>query len=294
MKFVQVLAAVAFLSLSVFTAVANNAEAPKEIKLWPEGKGGEGAASVSLFYHEPAESAAGTAPRPAVVVCPGGGYGMVVMSYEGNDIAKWFADNGCAGFVLKYRVAPHKHPAQMHDVQRAIQHVRANAKTLGVDPQRIGVIGFSAGGHLAATAGTHFQDADPKATDPVLKVSSRPDFLVLAYPVISMIDGVTHAGSKRNLLGAEPPAELVDKMSLEKQVTKKTPPTFILQTNEDKIVPAENAILFYSALRKAGVPAEFHSYQRGGHGVGLGRHEGSKSWPSLLKSWLVHHKFMAE
>ena len=259
------------------------AAGPVEIKLWPEGEGGAGAEKASVFLHLPAE---GKANGSAIVVCPGGGYGMVVMSYEGHDIARWFAGQGFVGAVLKYRVKT-QHPAPMHDVQRAMRFLRANAQRYGIDPKRIGVIGFSAGGHLAATAGTKIAAAKPDATDPLGRVSSRPDFMVLAYPVISMTDGVTHAGSKRNLLGVNPPAELVEAMSLEKQVTAKTPPTFILQTDQDKVVPAENSILFYSALRKAGVPAEFHSYRSGPHGVGLGRHDGSKSWPGLLKDWLA-------
>ena len=213
------------------------------------------------------------------------------MSYEGHDIAKWFAERGMVGIVLKYRVKT-KHPAPMHDIQRAMQYVRANAANYMIDQKRIGVIGFSAGGHLAATAGTKICDAKPDSADPVERVSSRPDFMILAYPVISMIDGVTHAGSKNNLLGADPPKDLVDSMSLEKQVTKNTPPTFILQTDQDKVVPAENSILFYSALRKAGVPAEFHSYREGPHGVGLGRHEASKSWPGLLEDWLKRLKIL--
>jgi acetyl esterase/lipase len=271
------------LCLAIASSALQAAE-PTEIKLWPEGSGGQGAEKVSLFLHQPE---ADSANRPAIIVCPGGGYGMVVMSYEGHDIAAWFAARGFVAFVLKYRVAPHQHPSQMHDVQRAMRYVRANAETYKVDPQRIGVIGFSAGGHLAATAGTKIADAEPESPDAVQRVGSRPDFLILAYPVISMIDGVTHAGSRKNLLGEHPAAELVASMSLEKQVTKTTPPTFILQTDADKVVPAENAILFYSALRKAGVPAEFHSYREGPHGVGLGRHERSKSWPGLLTDWLA-------
>ncbi|MGI9240646.1 MAG: alpha/beta hydrolase [Verrucomicrobiales bacterium] len=262
---------------------------PTEIPLWPDGLGGDGAGEVSLFAHLPD---AGEGLRPAIVVCPGGGYGGVVMSYEGNEVAEWFADLGFAAFVLRYRVAPHHHPAQMHDVQRAMQFVRAGAADYSIDPQRIGVIGFSAGGHLAAMAGTKFAEADPASPDPVMRVSSRPDFMILAYPVISTEEGVGHAGSTRNLLGSDPSDELLESMSLEKQVTAETPPTFIFQTDQDKIVPAENSILFYSALRRAGVSAEFHSFREGPHGVGLGRHEGSKIWSKLLQIWLERSAYL--
>ena len=264
---------------------------PTEIKLWPDGRGGDGAEKVLLFAHVP-EAPAPEGGRPAIVVCPGGGYGGVVMSYEGHEIAKWFADRGFAAFVLSYRVAPYHYPSQLHDVQRALQFVRAKAVEFSVDAQRIGVIGFSAGGHLAGMAGTKVSAADPTATDPIKRVSSRPDFMILAYPVISMKDGVGHAGSRHNLLGAEPSAELIESVSLETQVRPDTPPTFIFQTDADTVVAAENSILFYSALRKAGVAAEFHSFREGPHGVGLDRHEGSKIWPELLRIWLERSGFL--
>ncbi|MFT5104653.1 MAG: acetyl esterase/lipase [Verrucomicrobiales bacterium] len=273
----------AFTSLAC-TALLGAAE-PEEIKLWPAGEGGTGAEKASLSAHLPEHP--GDKLRPAVVVCPGGGYGSVVMSYEGHEIAKWFAERGFAAFVLKYRVAPHLHPAPMHDVQRAMQFVRANAAEHKIDPQRIGVIGFSAGGHLAATAGTKIVDAEEKAKDPLQRVSSRPDFMILAYPVISMLEGgVGHAGSARNLLGDPASKELREEMSLEKQVTKRTPPTFIFQTDEDKVVRAENSVLFYLALRKVRVPAELHIFREGVHGAGLGRQESSKAWPALLEKWM--------
>ena len=171
--------------------------------------------------------------------------------------------------MLSYRVAPYHYPSQLHDVQRALQFVRAQAAEFSVDAQRIGVIGFSAGGHLAGMAGTKVAAADPAATDPIKRVSSRPDFMILAYPVISMKDGVGHAGSRHNLLGADPSAEL-DRVGIAKtQVRPDTPPTFIFQTDADTVVTAENSILFYSALRKAGVAAEFHSFREGHTGSGL-------------------------
>ena len=264
---------------------------PAEIKLWPEGKGGDGAEKVSLFAHLPGGEKRGSALRPAVIVCPGGGYGGVVMSYEGHEVAKWFVQQGFVAFVLKYRVAPHRHPLPMHDVQRAVQWVRSSAGEHQVDPQRIGVIGFSAGGHLAATAGTKVAAPEAGADDPVLRVSSRPDFMVLAYPVISMAEGVGHAGSRRNLLGAEAGEPLVESMSLEKQVTAKTPPTFLFHTSADTVVHVENSLRFYAALKRAGVDGELHVYREGPHGVGLDRHPGTESWPGLLKTWLQRSGF---
>jgi len=248
------------------------------IKLWPDGQGGSGAAGVTLTMHRPAT---GTENGAAVIICPGGGYGMCVMSYEGNDIGRWFAARGVSAFVLRYRVAPHKHPLPGNDVRKAIARVRKEAATFEIDPNRIGVMGFSAGGHLAATAGTRFD-----------KDESRPDFMILAYPVISMEKGVTHMGSRRNLLGEAASPELVREMSLETQVTRHTPPTFIFQTDQDRAVPAENALRFVSALRKVGISCEFHLFREGRHGVGLGRHEGSSKWPGLLEDWLQRSGYL--
>lgn len=212
-----------------------------------------------------------------------------MMSYEGNDVARWFNRFGVSAAVLRYRLAPRYHdPAMLQDVRRAVRHLRANAAALGISPKRIGVMGFSAGGHLAASSGVHFEAGQPEAEDPVDQQSSRPDFLILAYPVISMKDGTTHSGSRNNLLGANPTAEAIDRMSLETRVTAETPPTFLFHTGEDAAVPAENSLLFYSALRKAGVPGELHLFRAGPHGVGLDRFEDTKAWPDLLKSWMEH------
>ncbi len=265
----------ALLSLPFIPVAAPAAETAP---LWPEGEGGEGASAVTLTLHRPAE---GEANGCAVVICPGGGYGMCVMSYEGNEVGEWFAARGVTAFVLKYRVAPHRHPLPGDDVREAVRHVRAGAEGYGVDPARIGVMGFSAGGHLAATAATMFE------TD-----AQRPDFSILAYPVISMREGVTHAGSRRNLLGDPAPEALVAALSADERVTPRTPPAFVFQTDGDKAVPAENALRYVAALRRAGVACEFHLFQEGGHGVGLGRHEGSAKWPGLLEDWLRRGGFL--
>ena len=203
-------------------------------------------------------------------------------------MAEWVNTLGVAGFVLRYRIAPrYHHPAPITDAQRAIRMVRSRAKEWKIDSQRIGIIGFSAGGHLASTAGTHFDDGDPRATDPVDRVSCRPDFMILCYPVISFTTTYTHVGSRRNLLGKDPDPKLVENLSNEKQVTPRTPPTFLFHTDADKTVPAENSVLFYLALRKAGVPAEMHIYEPGRHGVGLAPKDPVLStWPGRCTAWM--------
>lgn len=206
----------------------------------------------------------------AVVICPGGGYGSLA-AHEGRDYALWLNAHGIAGFVLKYRLgsAGYRHPAMMNDVNRAVRYVRANAGEWKLDPKRIGVMGSSAGGHLASTAVTHFDAGKPDDADPIERASSRPDLGILCYPVISM--GVhTHNGSKNNLLGKEPSEELVKLLSNELQVTKSTPPCFVWHTWEDKGVKVENAMEFAAALQRNGVPFDLHVYQKGVHGIGLG------------------------
>ena len=245
-----------------------------------------------------------TAYRPekpngtAVVICPGGGYGVLAMDHEGKQVAEFFVKQGVTAFVLKYRLANKERPgplgeAPLLDAQRAIRLVRAKAKDYGVDPKRVGIMGFSAGGHLASTAATHFNVGGLKNDDDVEKENCRPDFAILAYPVITMEDGVTHGGSKRNLLGDKPDAKLVELYSNEKQVTKETPPVFIFHTSADTSVVPENAVRFYLACKRAGVPVEMHIYEKGKHGVGLGRDPkwtgGEKSvetWPDRLADWL--------
>ena len=214
--------------------------------------------------------AAERATGAAVVICPGGGYGGLA-AHEGRDYALWLNAHGIAGFVLKYRLgsAGYRHPAMMNDVNRAVRYVRANADAWKLDAKRIGVMGSSAGGHLASTAVTHFDAGQADAAEPIERASSRPDLGILCYPVISM--GVnTHGGSKNNLLGKEPSEELVKLLSSELQVTKSTPPCFVWHTWEDKGVKVENALEFAAALQRNGVPFDLHVYQRGGHGMGLG------------------------
>jgi acetyl esterase/lipase len=267
-----------------------NADAPKVGPLWqgaaPGAMGNAPADTPSLtLYPAPADKATGA----AVVVCPGGGYGGLAADHEGKQPAEWLNDHGITAFVLKYRLNPYRHPIPLQDAQRALRTVRARAKEWNVDPKRIGIWGFSAGGHLASTAGTHFDDGNPNADDPIDRVSCRPDFLILCYPVITLTGPpITHMGSRNNLLGKDPPLELIENLSNEKQVTAKTPPTFLFHTSEDKAVPPENSLLFYEALRKAGVPAELHIYEKGNHGVGLAPKDPVlSSWPDRLAAWLT-------
>jgi acetyl esterase/lipase len=271
--------------------------AEETILLWPNGTpgkvGDEDADKPWMWVYPAAKESANGA---AMVVCPGGGYGAHAVDHEGTQIARWLNSFGVSAYVLKYRLGPrYRHPAPMLDVQRAIQIVRANAAANGIAPHRIGVMGFSAGGHLASTAATHVLEADPNATDPVLTVSSRPDFAVLAYPVITMTELWGHAGSKRNLLGDNPDPELAKLMSSELQVSSKTPPTFLFHTTEDSGVPVENSLAFFAACRKHKVPVEMHVYQFGPHGVGLAPGDPALStWKDRLKDWLRNSGFLAD
>ena len=276
--------------LTLGLALVAGPDAPKVLPLWPDGapgaKGNEPADKPTLTFYRPA---ADKATGAAVVVCPGGGYGGLALGHEGKDIAEWLNRHGVAAFVLVYRHAPrYRHPAPLQDAQRALRTVRARAKEWGLDPKRIGIWGFSAGGHLASTAATHFDAGKPDAKDPIERASCRPDYAILAYPVITMQGPHTHRGSRDNLLGRDPPAELLKSLSNETQVTRQTPPTFLFHTTADAVVVPENSVLFYLALRKAGVPAELHVYEKGPHGVGLAAKDPVlRSWPGRLADWLA-------
>jgi acetyl esterase/lipase len=261
---------------------------PRVIRLWddtvPGAQGTTDADIPTLTYYPPN----GRGSSTAIIVAPGGGYGSLAMNHEGRQVANWLNAQGVAAFVLKYRLGPrYRHPIELGDAQRAIRLVRARAAEFNVSPDRIGMMGFSAGGHLASTAGTKFEAGRTNAADAVDRVSSRPDFLVLAYPVVVSSAPYAHQGSFRNLLGESPPAALLEELSNDRHVTRETPPTFLFHTNADTGVPAENSVSFYLALRKAGVPAELHIFEPGPHGVGLGMtHPALVAWPSLLSTWL--------
>lgn len=228
---------------------------------------------------------------PAIIVCPGGAYQRLASNHEGRQVANYLNSMGIAAFVLRYRLGPkYHHPIELGDAQRAIRLVRSQAADWHLDPDRIGIMGFSAGGHLAMSASTHFDAGNANAADVIDRVSSRPDLSILGYPVISMTEPWTHAGSRTALLGAHPDPRLAASLSGEQAVIKTTPPTFIFQTNEDTTVPAENAVYYFLALRKAGVPAEMHIFERGPHGVGLANADPALSeWSKLLASWLRVH-----
>lgn len=265
---------------------------PKTELLWPGGapgaKGEQPADKPALTIHlPPPDKANGT----AVVICPGGGYGALMMSYEGNDIAKWLNEQGVAGIVLQYRIHPYQHPAPLQDAQRALRLVRSHAAEWNIDPKRIGMMGFSAGGHVASTLGTHFDAGDAKATDPIDRLGCRPDFLILIYPVITM-GPKTHAGSRENLLGKSPSPELIELLSNEKQVTDQTPPTFLAHAKTDRVVPVEDSALFYDALKAHGVAAEFLELPTGDHGLGCGKGAQWTEWQTKCLEWLKKGKYL--
>lgn len=286
--------AFAALTALLFAMQVNGQSQNQPIKLWPDAAPGalgsqpEDVPTLTA-YLPPRDKATGA----AVVVCPGGGYGHLA-DHEGRPVAEWLNSVGVAGFVLKYRIAPrYHHPAPMLDAARALRLVRARAAEWGLDPRRIGILGFSAGGHLASTAATHFDAGKAEASDPIERVSSRPDLAVLVYPVITM-RAATHAGSKKNLLGEHPDPQLVTLMSNDEQVTKETPPTFLIHTVNDNGVPVENSLLFAAALGRAGVAYEMHLYERGPHGFGLAPDDPIlSSWPARCADWLRLHGFAA-
>lgn len=286
-----------FIAAVVVVAISSTflvAADPKTELLWPGGAPGAlGAADndkPTLIVYLP-EKATGV----GIVVCPGGGYGGLAMDHEGHQIGRWLNDNGIAAFICDYRHRRkgYGHPAPLQDAQRAIRTVRARAQEFGVDPAKVGILGFSAGGHLASTALTHFDKGDPSATDSVMRQSSRPDFGILGYPVIAFDQPYTHKGSQRNLLGEKASADLVASLSNEKQVTDQTPPCFLWHTFEDKGVPPENGVVFYQALLAHKVPAELHVYEKGRHGLGLAKDTpGTAAWPEACLAWLKNRKIL--
>ena len=231
----------------------------------------------------------------AIVICPGGGYAGVAIDKEGHEIAEWFRQRGVAAVVLKYRNGgkQHQHPVPLDDAQRALRIVRSHAKQWQIATDRIGIMGFSAGGHLASTAGTHYDEGDPSATDPLNRISCRANFMVLVYPVISMEDDITHRGSRKNLLGESPSAESIANLSNHRQITAETGPTFLVHSGDDKAVPVANSWRFYRALLKHNVPAELHVFELGSHGFGMRAKDlPVGDWPMLLENWLAEKGFL--
>jgi acetyl esterase/lipase len=256
------------------------AQPTNSFPLWPEGalgKEGKDVPTLTPYLADPAK-----ATGAAIVICPGGGYGGLA-PHEGESYARFLNDSGIAGFVLKYRLgsAGYRHPVMLQDAARAVRIVRAGAEQWKLDPKRIGIMGSSAGGHLASTLVTHFDAGKPDAADPIERQSSRPDLGILCYAVITLGD-FTHQGSKNNLLGKDPSPELVRELSNELQVTKDTPPCFIWHTSDDRVVPVENSLHFAEALHKAGILFDLHVYEKGPHGLGLG----SSTWnPEKRHPW---------
>lgn len=263
---------------------------PVRVGLWngkaPIGNGEFQETEVFITVHRPAK-----ANGAAIVICPGGGYGGLVTGGEGHGIAAWLNKHGITGVVLEYRLPAGRTHVPLLDAQRAIRTVRARAAEWGVDPARIGIMGFSAGGHLASTADTHFDEGDAKSTDPIARVSCRPDFAILVYPVISMGDK-THQGSKQNLLGANPSKELVELFSNEKQVTDKTPPTFLAHAKDDTVVVPENAQMFYDALQAHKIPSRYLELPSGGHGLNGYKGPMWDAWQEQSLAWLGELKLL--
>jgi acetyl esterase/lipase len=284
---------VTFAAQRIATAQSQNAPRyvaePQTFLLWEKGapgaQGDRDEDKPSLTYYSPVwPDKAST----AVIVAPGGSYQFLASNHEGRQVANWLNALGITAFVLKYRLGPkYHHPIELGDAQRAIRIVRARAAEFRVAPDRIGIMGFSAGGHLASTAETHFDAGHSEAADPIDRVGCRPDFAILAYPLISMSAPYSHSVSAKNLLGKNADAKLREELSSELHVTPQNPPTFLFSTTADTVVPPENSVAFYLALRKAGVPAELHIFEEGPHGVGLDLDDPlAGEWPTLLKNWL--------
>lgn len=303
-----------FIASLLFAISAQNSIAQTSTQnLWPEGIPGfklntgysekatisegistrfEKVTDPALFVYLPSrEKASGT----AVLICPGGGYGALAFGHEGHAIAKWLNENGVAGIILKYRlpsdmIMKDKSIGPLQDVQEALRVIRRNSAGWGIDPAKIGVIGFSAGGHLASTLSTHYDEIVYEVKD---DVSARPDFSLLIYPVITFDSSFTHAGSRRNLIGDDPPDAAVKHFSNELQVNENTPPAFLVHSGDDKSVPVRNSIVYYQALQKHNIPSELHIFQRGGHGYGLAEgRETQSAWPDLCLSWMKSAGFL--
>jgi acetyl esterase/lipase len=240
---------------------------------------------VLYVFLPPSEKATGS----AVLICPGGGYGGLAFSHEGFAIAKWLNDNGIAGIIMKYRlpsdlIMKDKSVGPLQDAQEAMRIIRRHTSEWKINPRKIGVIGFSAGGHLASTLSTHYAEKVYEATD---TTSARPDFSLLIYPVISFDVSFTHSGTRKNLIGDNPSEEAVRHFSNELQITDKTPPAFLVHSADDKVVPIQNSIVYFEGLQNYSIPSELHIFQKGGHGYGLSPEKGTQSaWPGLCIRWL--------
>jgi acetyl esterase/lipase len=286
--------ALAFTLLAAIQAHAQTTPGePHAVYLWPNGAPGAfGDAEVDkprmyAFLPEKRSTSA------AILVIPGGGYANVAIGHEGFQIAQWLNAQGMPAFVLDYRVAPYHYPVEIDDGRRAMRLLRAHAAEYGIDPNRLGVWGFSAGGHLASSLGTHCSVGEATATDPADRLDCRPSFMVLSYPVISMKGPEAHTGSRKNLLGPDFDPKLEEEYSNQLAVTAQTPPAFLFATTKDPTVPVENSLDFYRALERVGVPAEIHIYDYANHGCGLcGSIMPLATWPGLLRNWMLQHALL--
>ncbi len=257
----------------------------KTLKLWPDGKvpgslGNKDADVPDITAYPVSE---GRATGAAVLICPGGGYGCLCSSYEGHDIAKWLNGYGIAGIVLKYRIAPYRHPIPLNDAKRAMRLAKANAKEWGFSADRVGVMGFSAGGHLASTLATHC-DSGSASGDAIERQGCRPAFQILVYPVISGAKG--HSGSMKNLLGENPDETALKDVANDLHVTKETPPAFLAHSTKDKVVSFENSVAYRDALKAHGVPVEYFELDTGDHGLGCGKGSEWAAWQAECVKWL--------
>ena len=285
------------LSLWFSLAALTIAGEPKsfELPLWENGAPGALGKEPKDIPMAMVRLPASDRPTGALVICPGGGYGGLAMGHEGHEIAEWANQMGLAAIICDYRHRSkgYGHPAPLQDAQRAIRMTRANATQWNIDATRVGIMGFSAGGHLTSTVLTHFDSGNANDTDAIAKQSSRPDFGILCYPVILFGEPKSHKGSEKNLLGESPDPKLVESLRNDLQVTQDTPPTFLFHTQEDKAVPPENAVQFYAAMISHGVPGELHVYEKGRHGVGLARDlPVTSDWSNACRRWLEGRKIV--
>ena len=280
-------------TISLYSRVPNSKPSSKRLKVEMLANGPRVAQvtdPIITVFPAPASNTA----VPAIIICPGGGYTRLAVGHEGIDVAKEFNKWGITAFVLQYRLPDDSimidnKIGPLQDAQRAIQLVRERAKSWNIDPDRVGIMGFSAGGHLASTLSTHFSQA---VIDNPANISLRPDFSILIYPVISFHDSLAHGGSKGNLIGKNPSAADVKNYSNELQVNANTPPAFLVHASDDKTVPPDNSIVYYQALIKNKVKGEMHIYQQGGHGFGMNNTTTSDKWTERLRAWLVASKLL--
>ncbi len=285
---------------SLFIISYNSMAQDFKLKVWPngapdsngitqpeeifDGKRVRNVSEAEIYVYLPKM---GVNKGAAIVICPGGGYGMEAMDHEGYDMAEWLALQGVAGIVLKYRLPNGHDQIPLEDAQRAIRIVRQKAAEWGINPGKVGIAGSSAGGHLASTAGTKFDLGKPESTDPVDKYSCRPDFMLLLYPVITFDEQFGHMGSRTNLIGSGNKWEMVEKYSNELHVNAQTPPTFLILADDDSAVPPRNSIEFYMALKKFNIPTEMHIFRDGGHGFGMNKmNKPIDQWPNLFAQWM--------